>query len=77
MKTKARLIATAAVLAALAVAAPAGAHDGHASCSDGAHSFVVAQAQSGDAGANASQQAQAGTLNESLAAAHEALCDPK
>jgi len=77
MKTKTRLIATAAVLAALAVAAPAGAHEGHASCGDGAHAFVVAQAQSGVAGENASQQAQAGTLNESLAAAHAGLCDPK
>jgi len=47
------------------------------SCGDGAHAFVVAQAQSGVAGENASQQAQAGTLNESLAAAHAGLCDPK
>jgi len=77
MKTKTRLIATAAVLAALAVAAPAGAHDGHASCGEGAKAFIVPQAQSGEGGEAASAQAQAGTINENVAAGHAALCEPK
>ena len=77
MRTKTRIIATTAVLGALAFAAPAAAHPGHASCSDAAHSFIVPLAQSGQAGEVASGQAKAGTIDETLAAAHAALCAPK
>ncbi len=77
MPTKTSILATAGVLAALALAAPAGAHEGHASCADGAHAFIVPQAQSGEGGETASTQAKAGTLDENVAAAHAALCEPK
>ncbi len=77
MQMRPRIIAAAGVLAALALAAPAAAHEGHASCSEGTHTFIVTQAQTGTLGQQASEQARAGTLNENLAAAHAALCEPK
>ena len=77
MQTRKRCIAAAGVLAALALASPAAAHEGHASCSEGARTFIVPIAQSGQAGETASAQAKAGTLNENVAAAHAALCEPK
>ena len=66
-----------AVLAGIALAPPALAHQGHASCGEGARAFVVAQAHAGTAGETASDQAQAGTLNEGVAAAHAIFCEPK
>ena len=77
MQSRTRLIAAAGVVAALALASPAAAHEGHASCSAGTHAFIVPLAQSGQAGETASAQARAGTLNENVAAAHAALCEPK
>ena len=77
MPTKTSILATAGVLAALALAAPAGAHEGHASCGEGAKAFIVPQAQSGQGGEAASAQAKAGTINENVAAGHAALCEPK
>ncbi|MBA3746082.1 MAG: hypothetical protein H0W96_01135 [Solirubrobacterales bacterium] len=77
MQIKTRIIATAGILAALTLAAPAAAHEGHASCGEAARSFVVPMAQAGEAGTVASAQAQAGTINEGTAAAHAALCENK
>jgi len=53
------------------------AHEGHGSCKGAAQAFIVPLAQSGMAGEVASSQAQAGTLNENVAAAHAALCAPQ
>ncbi len=77
MQIKTRIIATAGILAALTFAAPAAAHEGHASCGEAAHSFIVPLAQAGQAGTVASEQAKAGTIDEGTAAAHAALCENK
>ena len=70
-------VATSTVFAALTLVAPAMAHEGHGSCKGAAQAFIVPLAQSGMAGEVASSQAQAGTLNENVAAAHAALCAPQ
>ena len=57
-------------------ASPAAAHQGHRSCGEGARTFIVPLAQSGQGGETASAQAKAGVLNESVQAAHAALCEP-
>ncbi len=69
-------IATAGVLA-LALAGPAVAHEGHSSCSNLAHTFIVPGAQSGQLGAVAAQLGRAGTLDETVQFQHSALCRPK
>lgn len=66
-------------LAAAALGTTAGAvsaHEGHGSCGEGARAYVVALAHSGNGGVVASAQARAGTINEDVAAAHAAFCDP-
>ena len=55
----------------------ASAHPGHASCSEGAHTFVVALAKAGGAGEFASTSAKGGGLGEDTAGAHAALCEPR
>ncbi len=70
-------IVAAAGLAGIALAPPALAHQGHASCGEGARTFVVPLAQAGLAGETASTQAREGTLNENLAVAHAIFCEPK
>ena len=77
MRKRLCAVAASAVLGSLAIAPSASAHQGHASCAGAAHTFIVPLAQSGAAGKTASAQAQAGTLNENVAAAHAALCEPK
>ncbi len=78
IRRRAVTVSFAAVLAAgLAVASPASAHQGHAACGEGARAFVVPLAHAGIAGETASAQAREGTINENIAAAHAALCDPQ
>ena len=77
MQSTSRIAAAASILGTLAFASPALAQEDHASCGDGARSYVVAAAQSGQAGEIASEQAMAGTINEGVHEAHAALCDPK
>ncbi len=69
--------AAAAALAGIALAPPALAHQGHASCGEGARAFVVPLAHAGLGGETASTQAREGTLNENVAAAHAVFCEPK
>lgn len=70
-------IVAAAGLAGIALAPPALAHQGHASCGEGARTLVVALAHDGLAGETASTQAREGTLSENVAAAHAIFCEPK
>jgi hypothetical protein len=76
MHSKARIIGTAVAVAALAVAAPAAAHEGHTDCSAGAQSYFPL-ASSGQLGVAASAIARDGGFAESVEAQHAALCDPK
>lgn len=75
MKTIAARVA--AVLASVAFAASASAHEGHGSCGEGARVYVVPQAQSGMAGETVSAAARDGSVDGGVAASHAALCDPK
>ena len=77
MRRRLCAIGASAVLGSMAIAPSASAHQGHASCAGAAHAFIVPLAHSGAAGETASVQARAGTLNENVAAAHAALCQPK
>ena len=77
MRTRSGMVAAFALGAALALAPPATAHEGHGSCGEGARAFNVPLAQSGFAGETASASAQAGIQNEAVAAGHAALCEPK
>ena len=70
------LVASAALIGLIG-APPAFAHEGHASCGEGTHAFIVPLAQSRLAGETASAQARLGILNEQVAAAHAALCEPR
>lgn len=65
------------VTAGLGVGAPAGAHQGHGSCAEGAQSFTVPLAQSGQAGEVISAEGRAGTAAETGAALHAAGCEPR
>lgn len=67
----------AAVVVTVMGAQPASAHQGHGRCAEGAHATVVALAQSGQAGETASSLAKAGIIDESVATAHAALCEPR
>lgn len=77
MKTRSHVVAVLALLVGLTLASPAAAHDGHASCGEGARAFIVPLAQAGLAGETASAAARQGTQDESVAAGHAALCEPK
>lgn len=77
MRKRIVALTVAAVLAGPVLAQPASAHAGHASCGEGARAFIVPQAQAGLGGVVASGQAKEGLLDESVAAGHAALCDPK
>ena len=67
----------AALLASIAFAASASAHEGHASCGEGARVYIVPQAKAGTAGEAVSAAARAGLVDEGVAASHAAFCDPK
>lgn len=69
--------AGAAVLLGMTFAQPASAHQGHSRCAEGAHATVVVLAHAGEAGETASGLARAGTINENVAQAHAALCEPR
>ncbi len=77
MRRRLCAVAASAVLGSLAIAPSASAHQGHASCAGAAHTIIVPLAQSGAGGESASALAQAGVLNEIVAAAHAELCNPK
>ena len=77
MRRRLCVITAAVALGGLAFAPPVLAHQGHASCGEGARAFVVPLAQAGVAGETASTQAREGTLNENVAAAHAVFCEPK
>lgn len=77
MRKRSSTVAAVALLGGLTLASPATAHEGHASCGEGAQAFIVPLAQSGLAGEEASSSGRAGTQNESVAAGHAALCEPK
>ena len=77
MHTKTRIIATAGLLAALAFAAPASAHEGHGSCAAGTEVYVVPMAQSGMAGEVVSAAAREGLVDEGTAASHAQYCEPQ
>lgn len=65
------------VVGGLGLAAPVWGHQGHASCAEGAQSFTVPLAQSGEAGEVISEEGKAGTAAETGAALHAAGCEPK
>ena len=70
-------VAATVALAGLALASPAVAHEGHASCGEGAREYVVTAAHAGTAGETASTQARQGGLKEGVALAHAVYCEPK
>lgn len=75
MRRRVCLVAASLAAAGVAVAPPALGHQGHRSCAEGAHTFVVPIAQAGEAGEFVSSQAKAGGVGDENAAAHAALCD--
>ena len=77
MRRRICCIVAAAAFAGVVVAPPALAHQGHASCGEGARAYVVPQAQAGIAGETVSAAARAGTVNEGVAAAHAIFCEAK
>ena len=76
MKIRILAIATVGVLA-LAPAGPAAAHEGHSSCSELAHSFIVPGAHTGQLGTLASQLGRAGQLDGTVQSQHAALCQAR
>ena len=77
MRTRSPVVAVLALLAGLTLASPAAAHEGHASCGEGARAFIVPLAQAGLAGETASAAAKQGIQDDSVAAGHAGLCEPK
>ena len=77
MRRRVCSIAAAAAFTGIIFAPPALAHQGHASCGEGARVYVVPQAQAGTAGETVSAAARAGTVNEGVAAAHAIFCEAK
>ncbi len=71
------VVAATAVAAVLGLAPPAMAHQGHGSCAEGAQTFTVPTAQSGDMGETASTAGQSGTVADTSADLHEAGCEPR